>query len=103
MADSSFNNLTSLARALSQPKLELAEGNDFSPTRSGQVQPCRRRKLSSCNSVESVVSVRSPSDEARVLVINTGGTIGMTIHDNGNEHLHWRLRECVYVTSCCYE
>ncbi|XP_008330661.1 60 kDa lysophospholipase isoform X1 [Cynoglossus semilaevis] len=82
MADSSFNNLTSLARALSQPKLELAEGNDFSPTRSGQVQPCRRRKLSSCNSVESVVSVRSPSDEARVLVINTGGTIGMTIHDN---------------------
>ncbi|XP_058470658.1 60 kDa lysophospholipase isoform X3 [Solea solea] len=82
MAESSFNNLTSLARALSQPKLELPELNEVSPTRPG-VQVHRRRLLSSCNSVESTNEpLGSPSEEARVLVINTGGTIGMTIHDN---------------------
>ncbi|KAK5857367.1 hypothetical protein PBY51_010619 [Eleginops maclovinus] len=82
MADSSFNNLTSLARALSQPTLNLNEINDvnLSPTRSIPLFKCRRRKLSSCNSIEFVET--SPiSPEARVLVINTGGTIGMTLHD----------------------
>ncbi|XP_047193577.1 60 kDa lysophospholipase isoform X2 [Scophthalmus maximus] len=82
MADSSFDNLTSLARALSHPKLELSEPSDVSPTRGAQLQPCRRRKLSSCTSLESVEPLTSPTAEARVLVINTGGTIGMTIHDN---------------------
>lgn len=39
--------------------------------------------MSSCNSFESIEPVISPTAvEARVLVINTGGTIGMTLHDN---------------------
>nr|XP_033967409.1 60 kDa lysophospholipase isoform X2 [Pseudochaenichthys georgianus] len=76
MAAPSCNNLTSLARALSQPTLNL---ND-SPTRSIPLSKCRRRKLSICNSTES--SEPSPiAPEAHVLVINTGGTIGMTLHD----------------------
>lgn len=83
MADSSFNNLTDLARALSQPSLDLIESNDISPSRSVQVHPRRRRKLSSCSSFDSNDPLTSPcAAEARVLVINTGGTIGMTLHDN---------------------
>ncbi|XP_029350285.1 60 kDa lysophospholipase isoform X2 [Echeneis naucrates] len=82
MADSSFNNITPLARALTQPELDLLEGNDISPTRGAPLQPWRRRKLSSRNSFESLESLSLHSAEARVLVINTGGTIGMTIHDN---------------------
>ncbi|XP_059209548.1 60 kDa lysophospholipase isoform X2 [Centropristis striata] len=83
MADSSFNNMTSLARALSQASLDAAEVNDIVPPRSLQLHPCRRRKLSSCNSFENLEPLSSPSSlEARVLVINTGGTIGMTLHDN---------------------
>lgn len=80
-------NLTSLARALSQPQMDLSDAsNDGFPSRVS-MQPSRRRKLSSCNSLESVEQqLASPSAaEARVLVINTGGTIGMTLHDNGKE------------------
>lgn len=86
MADTSINNLTSLARALSQPKLDLTEVNDLSSLRNLQLHPCRRRQLSSCSSFETVepAAATSPTSalEARVLVINTGGTIGMTLHDN---------------------
>ncbi|XP_037602839.1 60 kDa lysophospholipase isoform X3 [Sebastes umbrosus] len=90
MADNSINNLTSLARALSQPKLDLKEVNDISSLRNLQLHPCRRRQLSSCSSFETVepaaaaAAATSPTSalEARVLVINTGGTIGMTLHDN---------------------
>ncbi|XP_008281682.1 60 kDa lysophospholipase isoform X2 [Stegastes partitus] len=84
MADSSFNSLTSLARALSQPTLDMIEVNDsVFTTRNVQRHPSRRRKLSSCNSIEITDPVTSPSAaEARVLVINTGGTIGMTLHDD---------------------
>uniref|UniRef100_UPI0037E6FFC4 60 kDa lysophospholipase isoform X2 n=1 Tax=Semicossyphus pulcher TaxID=241346 RepID=UPI0037E6FFC4 len=83
MADSSLNNLTSLGRALSQPKPDLLDSTDVGPTRNIQLHPCRRRKLSSCNSIESVEIATSPTAaEARVMVINTGGTIGMTLHDN---------------------
>uniref|UniRef100_A0A3Q3CB48 asparaginase n=1 Tax=Haplochromis burtoni TaxID=8153 RepID=A0A3Q3CB48_HAPBU len=83
MADSSTNGLTSLARALSQPSLDLIEVNDVSPPRSLQLHPGRRRKLSSCNSIENADLVTSPcAAEARVLVINTGGTIGMTLHED---------------------
>ncbi|KAK5614462.1 hypothetical protein CRENBAI_024375 [Crenichthys baileyi] len=39
-----------------------------------QLHPCRSRKLSSCSSL---------GNESSVLVINTGGTIGMTLHDSG--------------------
>uniref|UniRef100_A0A3Q1F4K6 asparaginase n=1 Tax=Acanthochromis polyacanthus TaxID=80966 RepID=A0A3Q1F4K6_9TELE len=83
MADSGSDNLTSLARALSQPTLDLIEANEVFTTRTVQRQPSRRRKLSSCTSIETTDPVTSPrSAEARVLVINTGGTIGMTLHDN---------------------
>ncbi|XP_073339370.1 60 kDa lysophospholipase isoform X2 [Pagrus major] len=76
-------NLTPLARALSQPQLELAEANDVVPPRSIQLHPTRMRKLSSCNSLDLIEPLVSPAAaEARVLVINTGGTIGMTLHDN---------------------
>ncbi|XP_028422187.1 60 kDa lysophospholipase isoform X2 [Perca flavescens] len=81
MADSS-NHITRLSRALSQPTLKLAECNDVSPARTIPLHPCRRRMLSSCTSIECIEPVTSYI-EARVLVINTGGTIGMTLHDNG--------------------
>lgn len=92
-------NLTSLARALSQPQMDLSDASsDGFPARLS-MQPSRRRKLSSCNSLESVEQqqqqqqLASPSAaEARVLVINTGGTIGMTLHDNGNA-MHDRCDE----------
>ena len=78
-------NLTPLARALSQPQLDLPEGNDVGPPRSIQLHPTRMRKLSSCNSLDLIEPLVSPAAaEARVLVINTGGTIGMTLHDNGS-------------------
>ncbi|KAM8736167.1 60 kDa lysophospholipase isoform 2-T2 [Acanthopagrus schlegelii] len=76
-------NLTPLARALSQPQLDLPEGNDVGPPRGIQLHPTRMRKLSSCNSLDLIEPLVSPAAaEARVLVINTGGTIGMTLHDN---------------------
>ncbi|CAL9687023.1 unnamed protein product [Knipowitschia caucasica] len=82
-SDNSFDNMTSLARALSQPTLDLFETNDISPSRSAQVHASRRRKLSSCSSFDHIEPATSPgSAEARVLVINTGGTIGMTLYDN---------------------
>lgn len=81
-------NLTSLARALSQPQMDLSDAaSDPFPARVS-LQPSRRRKLSSCSSpeiVEQQLASPSAAAEARVLVINTGGTIGMTLHDNGNK------------------
>lgn len=81
-------NLTSLARALSQPQMDLSDAaSDAFPARVS-LQPSRRRKLSSCSSLEIVEqqlvspSAAAAAAEARVLVINTGGTIGMTLHDN---------------------
>ncbi|XP_056282910.1 60 kDa lysophospholipase isoform X1 [Pseudoliparis swirei] len=75
--------MTSLARALSQPTLNLTEVADVSPQRNTMRHSCRRRKLSSCNSLECEELATSPSaTEARVLVLNTGGTIGMTLHNN---------------------
>lgn len=79
-------NLSSLGRALSQPQLNLSpEGaSEASAPRGAPAHLSRRRKLSSCNSLESLEQLASPTTtEARVLVINTGGTIGMTLHDNG--------------------
>lgn len=83
MAD---HNLSSLGRALSQPQLNLSlEGSpEVSAPRGALTHPSRRRKLSSYNSLESLEQLTSPTtSEARVLVINTGGTIGMTLCDNG--------------------
>ncbi|XP_061824808.1 60 kDa lysophospholipase isoform X3 [Nerophis lumbriciformis] len=83
MADTSPNTLTSLARALSHHKLDLLESNEVVLPRNSQVHPCRRRQLSSCGSLDSSEQASSPSAaEARVLVVNTGGTIGMTLLDN---------------------
>ncbi|XP_054894833.1 60 kDa lysophospholipase isoform X2 [Poeciliopsis prolifica] len=76
-----YSRPNTLGRALSHPT--LIETNDVSPP-GVQLHPSRRRKLSSCSSVENLEKVTSPcGNESRVLVINTGGTIGMTLHDTG--------------------
>lgn len=86
-----FDNMTSLGRALSHPKLSHAESSDdVHPPGRGNVplHKGRRRKLSSCSNLnDSTESVTSPCAEARVLVINTGGTIGMTLRNNGSRAL----------------
>ncbi|KAM4540236.1 60 kDa lysophospholipase [Fundulus diaphanus] len=80
-SSNSSSRPSTLGHALSHPC--LAETSDGSPT-SFQVQPCRRRKVSLCSSMERLDRVTSPpGNESLVLVINTGGTIGMTLHDNG--------------------
>uniref|UniRef100_A0A8C6TGV9 asparaginase n=1 Tax=Neogobius melanostomus TaxID=47308 RepID=A0A8C6TGV9_9GOBI len=68
MAHYSFNSRTSIARALSLPTLET---NNISPSHSG---------LLFSDNTEPLTSLHTAA--ARVLVINTGGTIGMTLHDN---------------------
>ncbi|XP_061751261.1 60 kDa lysophospholipase isoform X3 [Nerophis ophidion] len=83
MADTSPNTMTSMARALSHHKLDLLESNEVVLPRNSQVHPCRRRQLSSCGSLDFSEQASSPTAaEARVLVVNTGGTIGMTLLDN---------------------
>ncbi|XP_062253114.1 60 kDa lysophospholipase isoform X2 [Platichthys flesus] len=74
------DKMTPLAHALSQTKLDLSDSSDISPTRA-QLQTCRRRKLSSCSSLETSKLVHAA--ERNVLVLNTGGTIGMTMHPGG--------------------
>ncbi|TRY82094.1 hypothetical protein DNTS_014923 [Danionella cerebrum] len=71
-------SMTSLGRALSRSRLNQPEAlpSQKSLSRSAAGQS-RRRFSSSSESPEM-----SPSVEARVLVINTGGTIGMTYHNN---------------------
>ncbi|XP_071222100.1 60 kDa lysophospholipase-like isoform X2 [Salvelinus alpinus] len=76
--------MTFLARVLSHSRLSQPDQSDVfksqtSVHQSNVAQPGRRR-LSSSNSVESLDV--SPCAEARVLVINTGGTIGMMYHNN---------------------
>ncbi|XP_049595651.1 60 kDa lysophospholipase isoform X1 [Syngnathus scovelli] len=83
MAQTPPNTLTPLARALSHHKLDAVASNEVFSPRTSQVHPCRRRQLTSCGSFDGNELARSPSvSEARVLVINTGGTIGMTLTDN---------------------
>lgn len=88
---SSTDNMTSLARALSHSKLSQIDQSEVfqsqtSLSRMGQV---RRRAISSSQSLDSLEV--SPSSEARVLVINTGGTIGMMYHNNG-KNLTWLIK-----------
>uniref|UniRef100_A0A3Q3VKH0 asparaginase n=1 Tax=Mola mola TaxID=94237 RepID=A0A3Q3VKH0_MOLML len=72
--------MTSLARALAQPQLEPTGASDACSPRGVPLVPSRRRQLWSCPSLHPA----SPNVlEVRVLVVNTGGTIGMTLHDNG--------------------
>ncbi|XP_041120975.1 60 kDa lysophospholipase-like isoform X2 [Polyodon spathula] len=79
--------VSSLGKALSHNRLDLLD-DDFcsmpaAAHRFGATQSARRRRrLSSGQSLDSLDSVLSPAAEARVLVINTGGTIGMMYHDN---------------------
>ncbi|XP_018583144.1 60 kDa lysophospholipase isoform X1 [Scleropages formosus] len=81
------SEVPSLGTALSHTRLNQLEHSDVclqsqvSAHRGGAAPSCRRRRLSSSASVESLTEL-SPSAEARVLVINTGGTIGMMYHNN---------------------
>ncbi|CAK6957027.1 kDa lysophospholipase [Scomber scombrus] len=76
MADNS--TMTSLARALSHHKLDQCDPIDASPSRAQRL-PGRRRTLS-CKSLSSLDTDDSCVLETRVLVLNTGGTIGMKMH-----------------------
>ncbi|XP_043118375.1 60 kDa lysophospholipase isoform X2 [Puntigrus tetrazona] len=72
-------SMTSLGRALSRSRLSQPEGFQSQKSLSrGAAGQTRRRFSSSSESPPDV----SPNVEARVLVINTGGTIGMTYHNN---------------------
>ncbi|XP_056623521.1 60 kDa lysophospholipase isoform X1 [Triplophysa dalaica] len=74
----------SLGRALSHSRLNQLDQSDVFQSQTslsrGTMGQGRRRRKSSTPSIESLDI--SPSSEARVLVINTGGTIGMTYHNN---------------------
>ncbi|XP_056332804.1 60 kDa lysophospholipase isoform X5 [Danio aesculapii] len=72
-------SMTSLCRALSRSKLNQSDAFQSQKSLSRSAAGQSRRRFSS--SSESPPDV-SPNVEARVLVINTGGTIGMTYHNN---------------------
>ncbi|XP_059376715.1 60 kDa lysophospholipase isoform X2 [Carassius carassius] len=75
-APPSSASMTSLGRALSRSRLSQPEGFQSQKNRSAAGQT-RRRYSNSSESPDI-----SPNVEARVLVINTGGTIGMMYHNN---------------------
>eukprot|EP00061_Rhincodon_typus_P004468 g22679.t1 len=80
-------SISSLSSALSNTRLDLldSEGsaarNGAHVSRSGASFQAQRRRLRRRSSSYSVESADSPT-EVRVLVINTGGTIGMMYRDN---------------------
>ncbi|XP_047013639.1 60 kDa lysophospholipase isoform X12 [Ictalurus punctatus] len=78
----SSGDMTSLARALSHTTLSQLDQSDAFQSQSSlyRMGGSRRRRVSTSQSVDSVDV--SPSAEARVLVINTGGTIGMMYHND---------------------
>ncbi|KAF7704444.1 hypothetical protein HF521_021516 [Silurus meridionalis] len=74
--------MTSLARALSHTTLSQLDQSDAFQSQSSMYRMCAssRRRISASQGVDSMdVSL---SAEARVLVINTGGTIGMMYHND---------------------
>lgn len=81
------SEITSLSRALSYLRFSQLDQSDVFQSQNSELhqsnvaQAGRRRRLSSSDQSLDV----SPCDEARVLVINTGGTIGMTYHNNGKK------------------
>ncbi|XP_061599837.1 60 kDa lysophospholipase isoform X2 [Cololabis saira] len=78
MADTDSNKSSaSLSRALSNPNLGSKE-TQVPPN--SQLHSTRRRTLSRCAS-ENREAAAACAAESRVLVINTGGTIGMTLQD----------------------
>ncbi len=89
-------SMTSLGRALSRSRLSQPEGFQSQKSR-GATGQTRRRYSSSSESPDN-----SPNVEARVLVINTGGTIGMTYHNNGKLYQHrshtWLMRVHICTT-----
>ncbi|KAL4656402.1 60 kDa lysophospholipase isoform X1 [Arapaima gigas] len=72
------SEMSSLGTALSNTCLSQLEHSDVCLQSQASVH--RRRRLSSSAGAES--PELSPSTEARVLVLNTGGTIGMMYHNN---------------------
>ena len=89
MKSTSVSDMTSLARALSSSGSHERDQNDefHSQTNFGRGSVPhlgRKRKLMGCgNAVHSC-------EEVCVLVINTGGTIGMTLKDGGKWSLNTR-------------
>lgn len=83
----------SLGRALSHSRLNQLDQSDVFQSQTslsrGTMGQGRRRRKSSTPSIESLDI--SPTSEARVLVINTGGTIGMTYHNNGKHMTACRI------------
>ncbi|XP_056101503.1 60 kDa lysophospholipase isoform X1 [Rhinichthys klamathensis goyatoka] len=73
----SSTSMTSLARALSRSRLSQPDVFQSQKSLSRSATGQSRRFSSSSESPDN-----SPNVEARVLVINTGGTIGMTYHNN---------------------
>ncbi|XP_066550266.1 60 kDa lysophospholipase isoform X2 [Amia ocellicauda] len=78
--------VSSLGKALSHTSLDRLESDASQPRgvpyRNGVAQSSRRRRLSSGLSFDSEEGQLSPYSQMRVLVINTGGTIGMMYHNN---------------------
>ena len=87
MADPGLDDVRPLATALSRRMPHSGERCAGSAT--GPTTPCRRTKLASCGLL-AATEVRLGLGqvlngvETRVLVINTGGTIGMKLKDEGN-------------------
>ncbi|XP_051723639.1 60 kDa lysophospholipase isoform X3 [Ctenopharyngodon idella] len=71
-------SMTSLGRALSCSRLSQADVFQSQKSLSRSATGQSRRTFSSSSESPDI----SPNVEARVLVINTGGTIGMTYHNN---------------------
>uniref|UniRef100_A0A672NF95 asparaginase n=1 Tax=Sinocyclocheilus grahami TaxID=75366 RepID=A0A672NF95_SINGR len=71
-------SMTSLGRALSRSKLSQPDAFQLHKSLSRSAAGQSRRRFSSSSESPDI----SPNVEARVLVINTGGTIGMTYHNN---------------------
>lgn len=107
----SSGDMTSLARALSHTTLSQLDQSDAFQSQSSlyRMGTSRRRRVSASPSVDSVDV--SPSAEARVLVINTGGTIGMMYHNEGKHTYpqcfaflfsnHAQYMRCVFIL-CVY-
>ncbi|KAK9960087.1 hypothetical protein ABG768_010163 [Culter alburnus] len=74
----STTSMTSLGRALSRSSLSQPDVFQSQKSLSRSVASQSRRRISSSSESPDI----SPNVEARVLVINTGGTIGMTYHNN---------------------
>ncbi|XP_048047721.1 60 kDa lysophospholipase isoform X2 [Megalobrama amblycephala] len=74
----STTSMTSLGRALSRSSLSQPDVFQSQKSLSRCAASQSRRRISSSSESPDI----SPNVEARVLVINTGGTIGMTYHNN---------------------